>query len=115
MDCAAWGEISFLLEKERFEVTFLDQIESQKFCNSENRLVKLSQAEKDEISAAWKRWRDSPFNPYIDGRNALQLYNQKNADGANLVAVQSKYGVWLIHPINANAGLLPDDPRIIRR
>jgi cytochrome c oxidase assembly protein Cox11 len=94
-------------------MSLLDELENGIFRNSNFQKVRLSAVAKVEVKAAWDSWTNKKFNPYITGNNTRTLYHAANQAGKNLVAVQTKHGVWLIHPTNATAGLLPDDPRII--
>ena len=83
------------------------------FRNSDGKRVKLGKAATAEVIAAWNSWKDAPFNQYIAGRETRAQYNETNRRGKQLVEIQTKHNVWLIHPVNATAGLRPDDERII--
>jgi hypothetical protein len=85
----------------------------KRFTNKDGNAVYLNNKAAAEVMHAWEQYRAGVFNLYIKGRNTRAAYNEENARGQRLVDIQTKHGVWMIHPANATAGVSKDDPRIL--
>ncbi len=51
------------------------------FKNKDTRIVKLTRPVKAELNEAWRQWKNAPFNPYIEGQNTREAYDETNRRG----------------------------------
>jgi len=82
-----------------------------RFCDIDGRKVKLTAGQRGELEGVWRE-HDLARSWFALERRRSR-YNRVGETGAELVRVQAKLGVWLIHPCNVHAGLPVDDPGIV--
>ena len=69
---------------------------------------------KEQVQDAYTVWQE-----FDSARTAFALqhtrnnYNRLRTAGASVVEMQSKLGIWLIHPVNVGPGLAENDARIV--
>lgn len=81
--------------------------------DKEGRKRRLTKREIAILSPVWDHFDNCRTNFALECTRTN--YNELVVAGQQVVEIQEKHRVWLIHPVNVGPGLKEDDPRIEER